>query len=165
MQNAQVDFRFNKTDYHINFVGCSIYSQGYPAIVEHLADFKGTNLLAVIGNSTMNVLYITNKKPVKQQSYTEKCGVNQCMIAAKNAVLDGFGIEIENSIIEQVFRYGAVDIGNTYLGYIKKAASDYVKNIFSILRRYEYNPELMRLYVVVSGGCLLKRFRTFGRLF
>lgn len=120
LQNPQVDFRFNKTDYHINFVGCSIYPQGYPAIVEHLADFKGTNLLADIGNGTMNVLYINNKKPVEERSYTEKRGVNQCMIAAKNTVLDGFGIKIEDSIIEQVFRYGTADIRSAYLDCIKR---------------------------------------------
>lgn len=153
MQNPQVDFRFNKTYYHM----------GYPAIVEHLADFKGTNLLADIGNGTMNVLYINNKKPVEERSYTEKCGVNQCMIAAKNTVLDGFGIKIEDSIIEQVFRYGTADIRSAYLDCIKKAASDYVEGIFVILRRYEYNPELMRLYVVGGGGCLLKHFGTFDR--
>lgn len=163
LQNPQVDFRFNKTDYHINFVGCSIYPQGYPAIVEHLSDFRGTNLLADIGNGTMNVLYINNKKPVEERSYTEKCGVNQCMIAAKNAVLDTFGVKIEDSIIEQVFRYGTADIGSAYLDCIKKTASDYVENIFAILRRYEYNPELMRLYVVGGGGCLLKHFGTFDR--
>lgn len=38
-----------------------------------------------------------------------------------------------------------------------------MEGIFVILRRYEYNPELMRLYVVGGGGCLLKHFGTFDR--
>lgn len=38
---------------------------------------------------------------------------------------------------------------------IRKAASDYTREIFHKLREREYNPELMRLYVVVGGGCCM----------
>ena len=31
-------------------------------------------------------------------------------------------------------------------------------DIFAALRRYEYNPELMRLTVVGGGGCIVKNF-------
>ena len=94
----------------IRFVGCSLYPQGYPAIVNQLGDFKGTNLLADIGNGTMNILYINNKKAQESRCWTEKLGVNQCMIAAKNAVLDKFGVKIEESTVEQILRFGTADI-------------------------------------------------------
>ena len=29
---------------------------------------------------------------------------------------------------------------------------------FTTLRRYEYNPDLMRLYIVGGGGCLIRNF-------
>ncbi len=41
--NKEVNYRFNGKEYHIHFVGCSLYPQGYPAIVSHLGEFKGTN--------------------------------------------------------------------------------------------------------------------------
>ena len=59
LQNPEVRFSFNSKNYHIRFVGCSLYPQGYPAVVNHLGDFKGTNLLADIGNGTMNILYLS----------------------------------------------------------------------------------------------------------
>lgn len=62
LQNPEVHYRFNGKEYHLRFVGCSLYPQGYPAIVNHLGNFKGTNLPADIGNGTMNILYINNKK-------------------------------------------------------------------------------------------------------
>ena len=62
----------------------------------------GVNMLADIGNGTMNIMYINNKKPVESKCYTEKLGVNQCMIAAKNAVLDRLGIKIDEVIVEQL---------------------------------------------------------------
>ena len=153
-----MDFRFNGKDYHICFVGCSLFPQGYPAIVSRLGDFKGTNLLADIGNGTLNILYINNKKAIESRCWTEKFGVNQCMIAAKNAVLDSFGVKIEESTIEQGLRFGTADISKPYLDCITSVAKRYVADIFATLRRYEYNPDLMRLYIVGGGGCLIKHF-------
>lgn len=62
LQDPEIRYRFNHKDYHIRLVGCTLYPQGYPAIVSRLGELKGTNLLADIGNGTMNILYITNKK-------------------------------------------------------------------------------------------------------
>ena len=163
LQNPEVRFSFNSKDYHIRFVGCSLYPQGYRAVVNHLGDFKGTNLLADIGNGTMNILYINNKKAQESRCWTEKFGVNQCMIAAKNAILDRFGVKIEESTVEQILRFGTADIAAPYLDCITAVARQYVADIFATLRKYEYNPDLMRLYVVGGGGCLIRNFGTYDK--
>lgn len=163
LKNREVTYRFNGKDYRIRLIGCSLYPQGYPAIVSRLKDFRGTNLLADIGNGTMNILYINNKKAIESRCWTEKFGVNQCMIAARNAVMDNFGVKIEEATIEQVFRYGSADIGKPYLDCITSAARQYVADIFATLRKYEYNPDLMRLYIVGGGGCLIRHFGQYDK--
>ena len=163
LQNPEVHYRFNSKEYHLRFVGCSLYPQGYPAIVNQLGDFKGTNLLADIGNGTMNILYINNKKAQENRCWTEKLGVNQCMIAAKNAILDKFGVKIEESTVEQILRFRTADISAPYLDCISSIARQYVAELFSTLRKYEYNPDLMRLYVVGGGGCLIRNFGTYDK--
>ena len=163
LQNPEVHYRFNGKEYHLHFVGCSLYPQGYPAIVNQLGNFKGTNLLADIGNGTMNILYINNKKAQESRCWTEKLGVNQCMIAVKNAVLDKFGVKIEESTVEQILRFGTADISAPYLDCISSIARQYVAELFSTLRKYEYNPDLMRLYVVGGGGCLIRNFGTYDK--
>ena len=163
LQNPEVHYLFNGKEYHLHFVGCSLYPQGYPAIVNQLGNFKGTNLLADIGNGTMNILYVNNKKAQESRCWTEKLGVNQCMIAAKNAVLDKFGVKIEESTVEQILRFGTADISAPYLDCISSIARQYVAELFSTLRKYEYNPDLMRLYVVGGGGCLIRNFGTYDK--
>ena len=163
LRNEQVAFRFNGKDYMIRFVGCSVYPQGYPAIVNQLGAFNGINLLADIGNGTMNILYLNDRKPMENRCWTEKLGVNQCMIAAKNAVMDSFGIKIDDLIVEQVLRNGTADISKPYLDCIAAAARHYVADIFATLRKYEYNPDLMRLYIVGGGGCLVRHFGDFAK--
>ena len=106
----------------------------------------------------MNILYITNKKAQESRCWTEKFGVNQCMLTAKNAILDQFGVKIEEATVEQILRFGTADIAAPYLDCITAVARQYVADIFATLRKYEYNPDLMRLYVVGGGGCLLRNF-------
>ena len=53
---------------------------------------------------------------------------------------------------------GTADIGKLYLDCIILVAKQYVADIFATLRRYEYNADLMRLYIVGGGGCLVKHF-------
>ena len=163
MKNKVVDFRYNDKDFHIEFVGCSVYPQGYPAIVERIGEFKGTNILADIGNGTMNILYIQNKKPIESKSWTEKLGVNQCIIRIKNTVMDMYGVKIDESIVEQYLRFGKADVSDKYLKILYKTAVEYTADIFSALRKYEYNSELMKLYVIGGGGCIIKNFADYDR--
>lgn len=80
------------------------------------------------------------------------------MIAARNAVLDKFGAKIDDATIEQVLRFKTADIGSDYLTCIQNTARQYVADIFATLRRYEYNPDLMRLTIVGGGGCLVRNY-------
>lgn len=158
LRNEQVAYRYNGKDYRIRIVGCSVYPQGFAAVVNMFSSLKGTNLLADIGNGTMNVLYIVNRKPMEDRSWTEKLGVNQCMIQAKNAVMDNFGLKIDESIVEQVLRTGTADIDGKYLDCITAVARKYTEDIFATLRKYEYDPALVRLLIVGGGGCLVRNF-------
>ena len=72
LRNESAVYRFNGKDYRVRFVGCSLYPQGYPAIINRLGEFSGSNLLADIGNGTMNLLYISNRKPVESKCWTER---------------------------------------------------------------------------------------------
>ena len=163
LRNERVTFRFNGKEYRVRFVGCSLFPQGYPAIINRLSEFKGTSVLADIGNGTMNVLYMQGRKPVESKCWTEKLGVDQCVTAARNAVLDNLGVKIDDGIVEQVLRTGTADIAKPYLDCITGAARQYAGTIFDTLRRYEYNPDLMRLYVVGGGGCVLRHFGEYDR--
>ena len=72
--------------------------------------------------------------------------------------MDKLGVKIDDTIVEQVIRFGNADISEKYLNCITEAVREYCSEIFETLRKYEYNPELMRLYVTGGGGCLIKHF-------
>ena len=122
MRKTDVQYSYAGKEYRVHFVVCTVYPQGYPALYNRLGEMKGTTMLADIGNGTMNILYLVNGQPSESRSWTEKQGVNQCVITARNAVMDSFGVKIDDSIIEQILRTGMADIGKPYLDCITAVA-------------------------------------------
>ena len=53
------------------------------------------------------------------------------MITAKNAVLDKFGVKIEESTVEQILRFGTADISAPYLDFISSIARQYVAELYT----------------------------------
>ncbi len=156
-----VRFTFNKKNYHIRITGVSIFPQGFAAIQDRTAIMRGMTVLCDIGNGTMNILFMKDGKPDPLKAYTEKFGTQQCVIAAKMAIQDKYHVNIDESIIEDVLKTGTADIANEWLSVVKATAENYVKKLFDILRRYDYEPSLMRLYIVGGGGCLIRNFAKF----
>ena len=147
----------------MEFAGADIYPQGFAAAFYRLQDFKGINMLVDIGNGTMNIMYINNSRPLEKKCFTEKYGTHQCVLAVRESLLKELGTVVDDLVIEQVIRTGIADIGEKYLTVIRKAAGDYTKEIFHKLREREYNPELMRLYVVGGGGCMIQNYGEYDK--
>lgn len=161
LQKPSADFTFRGVDYHVDFAGAEVYPQGFSAIADRLNEFRGVTMLCDIGNGTMNVMYIRNGKPVPSRCYTEKYGVQQCKIAVREKLMQKFGTTVDDGVIEDVLRFGKADIGEKYLIAIQDCAKDYAAGIMKRLREYEYNPDLMRLYVMGGGSCLIRHFTVF----
>ncbi len=158
LQNKEADFNFRGESYHVEFAGADVFPQGFSAVADRLREFRGVNMLCDIGNGTMNIMYINNGKPIASKCFTEKFGTHQCMLAAREKLMQRFGVAVDDAVIEDVLRYGEADIGKQYLDTIRETAKDYVAGIMRRLREHEYNPELMKLYVVGGGSCLIKNF-------
>ena len=83
------------------------------------------------------------------------------MLAIREDLLKLYGPAADETIIDQVLRHGTASISERYLTAIQSTATEYVAGIFRRLREHEYDPELMKLYVVGGGGCLVKNFGQF----
>ncbi len=150
-------------NYHVEFVGADIFPQGFSAVADRLREFKGINMLCDIGNGTMNVMYINECRPVPNKCYTEKYGTHQCMLAVCENLMKQFGKSVDESLIDRVIRHGLADVSERYLTAIRATVSEYADGIFLRLREHEYDPELMRLYVVGGGSCIIKNFADYNK--
>ena len=80
------------------------------------------------------------------------------MIGKHHLKPDMPGEFFEQSVTKMLDHYS-----EKYLTVIRKAAGDYTKEIFHKLREREYNPELMRLYMVGGGGCMIQNFGEYDK--
>ena len=161
LKNRDVEFTFNGKPFSVHMAECSVYPQGYAAVVGQYGLLKGSVLLADIGNGTMNLLYIEDKRPDSRRCWTEKFGVNQCLIRAKNAIWDKYGAKVDDAVVERILRDGTADVAQKYIDCVTEVARRYVGEIFDTLRRYEYNPDFVRLLIVGGGGCLVRNFGSY----
>ncbi len=157
-KNKQVEFIYQKVKYNIEIVDAKIYPQGYSAVAPFATKLTGINIVADIGNGTMNVLYMINGRPQSGKMYTEKFGTHQCTLAIRETFMQKTQREINDFIIDEVLRTGTVDIPSADLKIIKAVAVDYVKGIFRRLREHGYDENTMKLYITGGGSCLVKNF-------
>ena len=87
LQNKAVDFSFRNVSYHVEIVGVDVFPQGFAAVADRLSDFRGVNMICDIGNGTMNIMFINDKKPVSGNMFTEKYGTHQCLLAVRENVM------------------------------------------------------------------------------
>ncbi len=163
LQRESVDFKYEDKLYSVRIIGCYVYPQGYAAVVDKLNDMTGLSMIADIGNGTVNIIFVSNKRVINTKTYTEKMGVNQCVKAASNAMMNKLGVTVDETIIQSMIRYGTADIDSEYAEVLRQAISEYAESIFALLRKYEYDPKMMRLYITGGGGKLIKNFGNYDK--
>ena len=160
-KNSEVHFIYQRVRYRIRIVGAKIYPQGYAAVAEFASKMKGVNMVADIGNGTMNTLTIINGAPQQGRMFTEKFGTYQCTLAVREQFMRQTRREIDDAIIEEVLIAGTANLSDADLKIITATATEYVNDIFRRLREHGYDDKSTTLYVTGGGGCLIKNFGSF----
>jgi len=158
LQNREVTFTYRNKEYHLRIVGAEVFPQGFAAIASNLQDFGGSYMLCDIGNGTMNILRILNRKPDPRQMFTEKYGVHQCILALREALLREHNAQPDEALLHNFLRSGTAGLDESLEQTMTQVAKGYAAKVFRKLREHGYDPRLMKLYVVGGGGGLLKNF-------
>ena len=157
-KNSDVSFTFQRVRYRIHVTGAKIYPQGYAAVAGFVNCMKGVNIVADIGNGTMNTMVVINGLPQQDRMFTEIFGTHQCTLAVREQFMRQTRREINDAIIEEVLITGTADISEDDLKIVRNTATEYVNGIFRRLREHGYDDRSTTLYVTGGGGCLIKNF-------
>lgn len=158
MSPREYDFIFNEVKYTVRIEEVFLYPQGFAALADDLDSFTGMNMICDIGNGTMSTMFINNGEPDPLRCYTEKLGVNQCALALKDAVMQNFHMVLDQRIIEDFLRTGKTSVAANISKVMEATAKRYVETLMRSMREHEYNPDLMKLYIMGGGGCLVRNF-------
>ena len=116
------------------------------------------NMLADIGNGTMNVMQIVDNKPLEKSLVTEKFGVGICMKEIQKELSKENGEDISEMLIEPLLRNGLQERTDSTAKKVEHIATRYTENIRRRLVDYGYKEGLVHLYVIGGGGCLLRNY-------
>ena len=163
MRNQAVKFKYKKQNYSIGIKGCSVMPQCYSAVINKLQEFKGLNMIADIGNGTMNVMFLMDGKGQEGKYWTEVMGVKECALNIHQAVLDKFQVELPEVLINSYLMSGKADLAYEYLAIMSIETKKYVKSIFDKLQECGYNKELMKLYFMGGGARLVELFGDYDK--
>ena len=78
MRSREVYFTFRGKVYRVEIAGADVFPQGFAAVASQIRDFQGVNMLCDIGNGTMNIMFINDRRPAADRMFTEKYGTHQC---------------------------------------------------------------------------------------
>ena len=157
MKEQELYFEFRRERYHVHLCGVEIFPQGFAAIV-NLGTMPGMNMLADIGNGTMNVMQIVDNKPLEKSLVTDKFGVGICMKEIQKELSKENGEDIPEMLIEPLLRNGIQGRTDSAAIKVERIAKQYAGNIRKRLVDYGYKEGLVHLYVIGGGGCLLRNY-------
>ena len=161
MKEQELHFEFRKERYHVHLCGVEIFPQGFAAVI-NLGAMQGMNMLADIGNGTMNVMQIVDNKPLEKSLVTDKFGVGICMKEIQKELSKENGEDIPEMLIEPLLRKGLQGRTDNIAKKVEYIAKKYTENIRKRLTDYGYKEELVHLYVIGGGGCLLQNYSDLG---
>ncbi len=157
MKEQELHFEFRKERYYVHLCGVEIFPQGFAAVV-NLGAMQGMNMLADIGNGTMNVMQIVDNKPLEKSLVTEKFGVGICMKEIQKELSKENGEDIPEMLIEPLLRNGLQVRTDSTAKKVEHIATRYTENIRRRLVDYGYTEGLVHLYVIGGGGCLIRNY-------
>ena len=141
----------------MHLCGVEIFPQGFAAVA-NLGAMQGMNMLADIGNGTMNVMQIVDNKPLEKSLVTDKFGVGICMKEIQKELSKENGEDIPEMLIEPLLRNGLQERTDSTAKKVEHIATGYTENIRRRLVDYGYKEGLVHLYVIGGGGCLLRNY-------
>ena len=157
MKEQELYFEFRRERYHVHLCGVEIFPQGFAAVV-NLGAMQGMNMLADIGNGTMNVMQIADNKPLEKSLVTDKFGVGICMKEIQKELSKENGEDISEMLIEPLLRNGLQERTDSTAKKVEHIATRYTENIRRRLVDYGYKEGLVHLYVIGGGGCLIRNY-------
>ncbi len=157
MKEQELYFEFRRERYHVHLCGVEIFPQGFAAVV-NLGAMQGMNMLADIGNGTMNVMQIADNKPLEKSLVTDKFGVGICMKEIQKELSKESGEDIPEMLIEPLLRNGLQERTDSTAKKVEHIATRYTENIRRRLVDYGYKEGLVHLYVIGGGGCLIRNY-------
>lgn len=160
LRESHISYMYMGTNYEVEIAGCTVMPQCYAAVAKNLKDYKGMNMLADIGNGTINIMMLNNGLAMESKAWTEKLGAFQCFMSVKAEVSDNTGMSLPDEVIENFLRTGNPGVSDKYAGHMINGAKKYIDSVYKCLNDHGYDPDIMKLTFMGGGAKVIEKLNS-----
>lgn len=163
LRSRSVDVMHHDMNYHFEIVDVDVYPQGFAAICGRYA-MNGTNMIADIGNGTINMMQIKDGIPKESSIYTEKMGVAKCVDDIRKELSEMYADDVPEDMFESYLINGTAGKTGKVVDVVRRIAGSYSEEVIKRIYSYGFKEDLMTLYIIGGGGRILKNFSEFWKI-
>lgn len=160
-KNREVNFKFEKKQYHVVIERVSVYPQCYAAMVDKMMNYPKKVLAVDIGSWTLDILPIINQSPDESISVTKPAGIITCIQQINKECVRQLNEEVDEYDIQNVMMNGAEHLPLEYQRIIVSEIEAYCQKVFHYIKELGYNMDLTPIVMVGGGAGVMKRFGGF----
>lgn len=157
------EFSYKGQAYRIHISKVFIFPQGL-AESGLIDDLSGSNMIADIGNGTMNIVMIKNGRPIEKSLVTENLGISYCIRKAQNDLSRAFGVTIPEDAIEEYLINSPVYDTSERTEVVKNAVQAYADEIVKVISLHGFEKGYTKLHLFGGGSRLLKVYTSLPRM-
>lgn len=158
-----MDVRYHDINYHFEIVQVDVYPQGFAAICGRYS-MSGVNMIADIGNGTINMMQIIDRVPKESSISTERMGVARCVNDIKKELSAIYADDVSEDMFEQYLINGTAGKTGKIPDTVRRIATEYSAEVIKKIYAHGFKEDLVTLYIVGGGGRILKNFSEFWRI-
>lgn len=162
-----VKFEFEGEKFKIEISNVGIFAQGYAAALTKLSSYKGKEIVVVdIGGETIDIIRIgADGKPIESECKIDLHGMIWLINEIKEAVESELMETVPESVIQDyILNHTKKDApDNAYEKIFQKKLVEYSHYVFTRLREFKINPELVPLLFEGGGATVVHRYGTYGK--
>ena len=157
-----VDVGYHGKNYHFEIADVDVYPQGFAAICGRYS-MSGVNMIADIGNGTINMMQIIDGVPKESSIRTERMGVGRCINDIKKELSAIYADDVSEEMFEGYLINGTPGKNGKIADVVKRIATEYSSEVIKKLYANGFKEDLVTLYIVGGGGRILKNYSEFSK--
>lgn len=169
MQNQNISFRYEGVGYHVTLLNVNVYTQGFAAYITKMAELNlkkyADFVLVDIGGETIDIVPVQDGV-IKQT----ECRIDtRASIWLLREIAAAIEAELYESVSEHVLLNMLLSSGrdipahNQYEAIIKNEMEKYSNYVFTKLKEFKINLDLVPIVFIGGGGCLIEKYGDYNK--
>ena len=159
LRSRDVHFVFNNIPYSIHLVDCSVFPQGYAALMTEtgLLQDEPSMLLMDLGGWTVDLMRIDNAIPAADTAHSLELGMIRCVDDIREQVRRETGLSLTDAQIENMLAGHPCTVSDTVRDIVNKQGRKYTEHLLSATMEAGFDLHAIPAVLLGGGASVVSR--------